>query len=31
MIFALTDFIQYLLREGPYSNGAFLQQGALLA
>ena len=31
MIFAVTDFIQYLLREGPYSDGTFLLQAAFLA
>lgn len=31
MIFAATDFIQYLLREGPYSEGVFHLQGAFLA
>jgi hypothetical protein len=31
MLFALTDFTQYLLRNGPYSPGAFVGQGAFLA
>jgi hypothetical protein len=31
MIFALTDFAQYLLRNGPYRNGILVGQGAFLA
>jgi hypothetical protein len=31
MIFALTDFAQYFLRNGPYSDGAFTNQSAFLA
>jgi hypothetical protein len=31
MIFALTDFSQYLLRVGPYSDGRFFRNGAFLA
>jgi hypothetical protein len=31
VIFALTDFAQYLLRNGPYSSGPVVAQGAFLA